>query len=256
MSRAATEHSEFLDDNPEEKISAVVTIQKIFRGFVQRKKIKALYGGNIGQKVASAIMIQKIFRGKRGRILSWVTDALNEVQKHRLRNCNRVMDNFPMNLRRINLNLINTSKSYKFCEYQWVKPDGGMGGGSYLQHISQGKSYGLRSFAGHWFKVCLFNTDPSEDSNAPYQTKYFMIPFNIKNNSVFDVNTGVTMTREHWDDVKEIVINPFNQRSQELRGASVQENENINRCNCIQCLVNRSYEINLDAPEPFQFLTD
>ena len=55
-------------------------------------------------------MIQKIFRGKRGRILYWVTDALNSTQIHRIRNCNRAIDLYPMNRRISFMSSIRTRK--------------------------------------------------------------------------------------------------------------------------------------------------
>ena len=250
LSRAATEHSEFLGDNPEDKISAAVTIQKIFRGFVQRKKIQTLYGGNIGEKVASAIMIQKIFRGKRGRILSWVTDALNDVQKHRLRNCNRVIDNYPMNNRRISFTLINTSKKYRFCTYQWIRPDASIGGSSMFTNSSGLSSHSIRSFRGHWFRVCLGERHPSENYPSS-QTKYFMIPFNIKDNSVFDVNTGVTITRPQWENIRiHIVMDNMvvNQGSQEVQRRPVEEPNISELCDCPRCRQRRE-EPALDASD-------
>lgn len=247
LSRAATEHSEFLGDNPEEKISAAITIQKIFRGFVQRKKFLTLYGGNIGQKVVSAIMIQKIFRGKRGRILSWVTDALNSVQKHRLRNCNRTIDNYPMNLRKISFTLINTNKENRFCTYQWIRPDASIGGSSMFTHPSSIPIHSIRSFRGHWFRVCLFSNPPTEGPfvNTPYQTKYFMIPFNIKDNSVFDVNTGVTMTRPQWENIRIRMMTSFNRVTEE------QEQETIasERCDCPRCRARRGEMIPDDSDD-------
>ena len=236
LSRAAAEHSEFLGDNPEEKISAAIMIQKIFRGFVQRKKIQTLYGGNIGQKVASAIMIQKIFRGKRGRILYWVTDALNEAQKHRLRNCNQAIFGYPMNLRKISFTLINTSKKHRFCTYQWIRPDSSVSRSSMFTHPSSIPIHSIRSFRGHWFRVCLEERHPSENYPSS-QTKYFMIPFNIKDNSVFDVNTGVTMTRQQWENVRERIINQ--EAEEQVQGSSVQETSTLNQCDCPNCRARR-----------------
>jgi hypothetical protein len=250
LSRAAAEHSEFLGDNPEEKISAVVTIQKIFRGFVQRKKIQTLYGGNIGQKVTSAIMIQKIFRGKRGRILCWVTDALNEVQKHRLKNCNRVIEGYPMNMRRINFTLINTSKTHRFCTYQWMKPDASIGRSNMFTNPSKLPIHSMKSFRGHWFRVCLFSKDPTETgrrrrySQVSDIQKYIMIPFNIKDNSVFDVNTGVTMNRQQWENVPMRIINS----EAEVQDTSVQETPTLNQCDCPRCRARRG-EINSDISD-------
>ena len=248
LSRAATEHSEFLGDNPEEKISAAVTIQKIFRGFVQRKKMKTLYGGNIGQKVASAIMIQKIFRGKRGRILSWVTDALNDVQKHRLRNCNRAIDNYPMNLRKISFTLINTSKKHKFCTYQWIRPDASIGRSSMFTNPSGLPTHSIRTFRGHWFRVCLEERHPSENYPSS-QTKYFMIPFNIKDNSVFDVNTGVTMTRPQWENISNrTVMDHMVMNQAEVQRTPVEETNTPERCDCPRCRSRRG-ELALDSSD-------
>ena len=247
LSRAATEHSEFLGDNPEEKISAATMIQKIFRGFVQRKKFRTLYGGNIRQKVSSAIMIQKIFRGKRGRILYWVTDALNEVQKYRLWNCNRVIFGEPMYLRKISFTLINTSKKHRFCTYQWIRPDSSVSRRSMFTHPSKLPIHSIRSFRGHWFKVSLFNKNPTEGlPPSPYQIKYFMIPFNIKDNSVFDVNTGVTMTRQQWENVRERIINP---EAAEVQNTSVQETSTLNQCDCPRCRANRGETIPVDSDD-------
>jgi len=253
LSRAATEHSELLGYNPEEKISAAVTIQKIFRGFVQRKKIQTLYGGNIGQKVASAIMIQKIFRGKRGRILSWVTDALNEVQKHRLMHCNRVIEGYPMNLRKIRFTLINTSKKHRFCTYQWIRPDASIGGSSMFTIPSGLPTRPLRSFRGHWFRVSLFNKNPTEGPfvYSPYQTKYFMIPFNVKDNSVFDVNTGVTMTSPQLENIKNRIVmdHMVVNQAEEVQRTPVEERQYFHRgCDCPRCRARREEQA-LDASD-------
>ena len=252
LSRAATEHSEFLGDNPEEKISAATMIQKIFRGFVQRKKFQTLYGGNIREKISSAIMIQKIFRGKRGRILSWVTDALNEVQKHRLRNCNRVIEGYPMNLRKISFTLINTNKENRFCTFQWIRPDASIGRSSMFTNPSGLPTHSIRSFRGHWFRVCLLNKPPTEGPfvNTPYQTKYFMIPFNIKDNSVFDVNTGVTMTRQQWENIRVRMVASFYRGTEEQeQGVSVQETNISERCDCPRCRARRGETIPDDSDD-------
>lgn len=253
LSRAATEHSEFLGDNPEEKISAAIMIQKIFRGFVQRKKFQTLYGGNIREKIASAIMIQKIFRGKRGRILSWVTDALNEVQKHRLRNCNRAIDNYPMNYRKISFTLINTSKKHKFCTYQWIRPDASIGRSSMFTHPSGLPPPSIRSFRGHWFRVSLLSNPPTEGpfDNTSYQTKYFMIPFNVKDNSVFDVNTGVTMTRQQWENIKVRMMSSFlvPGSEEQVQRSSVQETNASERCDCLRCRARRGEMIPGDSDD-------
>jgi len=248
LSRAATEHSEFLGDNPEEKISAATMIQKIFRGFVQRKKFQTLYGGNIREKISSAIMIQKIFRGKRGRILSWVTDALNSVQKHRLRNCNRVIDGYPMNMRKISFTLINTNRENRFCTYQWIRPDASIGRSSMFTNPSGLPTHSIRSFRGHWFRVSLFSDPPTEGPfvNTPHQTKYFMIPFNIKDNSVFDVNTGVTMTRPQWENVRGRIIN---QEAEQVQGSSVQGANISERCDCPRCRARRGEMIPDDSDD-------
>ena len=59
--------SEQLGQNQSIMINHFVTIQRLYRGFMSRRRSQCLYGNNPVERVVSAIMIQKIYRGFRDR---------------------------------------------------------------------------------------------------------------------------------------------------------------------------------------------
>ena len=256
LTRAAEEHSELLGENPEEKISSATIIQKVFRGMIERRKFKRLYGENPRENVAAAIMIQKIFRGKSGRILSWVTKSVNDIQHHgstdrvynlhpsgrqmipdgdlneaQLHRIRRSSFNFSRP-GRISLTFINTNPDIKHAYYRWINNDSIMSNYNSIPHISQDVFRPMSTFPGHWFRIELYREKPAPPLILGEETivKYIMIPFNINQKSVYDIYSGVTIPFDTWIRYKERLQT---QNQEHPAGFSV------GMCNCVRCMGRR-----------------
>jgi hypothetical protein len=196
LSRAAAEHSAILDGNPEENIAACLTIQRIFRGFAMRKKIKTLYGDNPREKISASViisasvMIQKIFRGFSSRkILSFTCHPLSH-QIHYGPGTGSTRE-------RRGIRFINTGGN--IVNIRWVKGHGAFGNPINIEPSRFGEDNllgtSISTYMGHWFVV---TTERLADRLVKRQ--YIRIPFNFISNSCYDTHTGITLTLDQWKE--------------------------------------------------------
>jgi len=194
LSQEAAEHSAILGDDPEGTIAAIKTIQKMFRGYSARRML----GGNPKERIAAATIIQKVFRGFKARPIVF-HDSLPSQR-------GRVAGN-------VDITFINTgNKKMSVC---WVNGSGGLGK---PLEVEPGviKSKGLKTFIGHWFNVI------DGVNTHTWRFHFINITKRFVSGSIFDLATGITFDKGHWN------IRPVERQRQSQSQSQIE-------CDCSSC---------------------
>jgi len=158
-------------------IKLFITIQKFARGFLSRRD-------NSVEKVVSAILIQKIYRGYRERGMRYY-ETVGEARPYRRyrRVCKK------------SIRFINTGPvTYN---YAWIRRDGVL-----CDHIEIGgktlEGKNISTYVSHCFAI--YSNHVGED--GPNQSEIRYIRVNSGTKSVFDVNTGISLSNQHWNEMR------------------------------------------------------
>jgi len=189
--------AEQLTQNQASTIKSFITIQKFSRGFIVRRSHQTLYGGNLVEKVASATLIQKIYRGFKGRGVRfyrprsmhplWMTTRLNtEVRASRRRG----------------IRFINTGAlPFKFA---WVRSDGTFSNPTLIVGKTLGGGVAMSTFVSHWFAIYPHVDGEDITSVRGWEeeqssVRYVRVNYAFTSNGFFDVSTGLSLSRQHWE---------------------------------------------------------
>jgi hypothetical protein len=189
--------AEQLTQNQASTIKSFITIQKFSRGFIVRRSHQTLYGGNLVEKVASATLIQKIYRGFKGRGVRfyrprsmhplWMTTRLNtEVRASRRRG----------------IRFINTGAlPFKFA---WVRSDGTFSNPTLIVGKTLGGGLAMSTFVSHWFAIYPHVDGEDITSVRGWEeeqssVRYVRVNYAFTSNGFFDVSTGLSLSRQHWE---------------------------------------------------------
>ncbi len=190
-----------LDENPEMVMNGIRTIQSRFREHIRP---------NLEKRIKAAIKIQSVWRGFCGRgIITYkgrldVNDSLTIFKLNIDREISSTRQILPGNMRncQFRINFANTSN--ETINYQWVNIDPltleGKLGTEFS--IKPGGIIAIRAYFGHWFR---FKKESDTEENF-----FRMMPLlgNLRNEFgrwmcrkiVFDMNTKLTVTKEHYDE--------------------------------------------------------
>ena len=191
-----------LDENPELVMNGIRMIQSRFREHIRP---------NLEKRIKSAIMIQSVWRGFCGRgIITYkgkldVNSSLTIFKLNLDREIPSTRQIIPEYLRDrpFRINFANTSE--ETIKYQWLNIDQntleGKIGREYS--IKPGEIIMVKVYFGHWFE---FKKESDTDDNF-----FRLMPFlgNLRRDEfgrgmcrkiVFDMNTKLTITKEHYDE--------------------------------------------------------
>jgi hypothetical protein len=176
----------------------IITIQAFVRGFILRRSHQALYGGNLVEKVAAATLIQKIYRGFRGRGLRFY----EPMSMHGMWLDTRLNSEYRASRRR-GIRFINTGPlPYKFA---WVRSNGTFANPTLIVGKTL-EGLAMSTFVSHWFAIYphvegeeqtgIRSCVDEEQSGV----RYVRVNDAFTSNGFFDVNTGLSFSRQHWEE--------------------------------------------------------
>ena len=191
-----------LDENPELVMNGIRMIQSRFREHIRP---------NLEKRIKSAIMIQSVWRGFCGRgIVTYkgrldVNSSLTIFKLNLDREIPSTRHIIPeyMRDRPFRINFANTSK--ETINYQWmnINPRTLEGKVGREYSIKSGEIIMIKVYFGHWFR---FKKESDTDDNF-----FRILPFlgNLRRDEfgrgmdrkiVFDLNTKLTITKDHYDE--------------------------------------------------------
>jgi hypothetical protein len=190
-----------LDENPEIVISRIRIIQSRFREHIRP---------NLEKRIQAATKIQSIWRGFCGRGIITYKGTLKydtSLMKYKLTPDKTIKSTYqivPEHMRRaIRINLANTSK--EIIHYKWLKirPNTLECDGFGTEYsIKPGESVSVRAYIGHWFSF-VHESDECEQFFRVMRNSFLgNLGRDIwtRPSAVFDLNTKLTITRDHYDE--------------------------------------------------------
>jgi len=199
-----------LDENPELVMNGIRMIQSRFREHIRP---------NLEKRIKSAIMIQSVWRGFCGRgIITYkgrldVNSSLTIFKLNLDREIPSTRQIIPEHMRdkAFRINFANTSK--ETINYQWmnINPRTLEGKVGREYSIKSGEIIMIKVYFGHWFR---FKKESDTDDNF-----FRILPFlgNLSRDEfgrgmdqkiVFDLNTKLTITIDHYDEWTRGVLGP------------------------------------------------
>lgn len=191
-----------LDENPEMVMNGIRTIQSRFREHIRPNREK---------RIKAAIKIQSVWRGFCGRgIITYkgrldVNSSLTIFKLNLEREIPSTRQNLPENMRNCTFRINFANTSTETIKYQWLNIDQntleGKMGREYS--IKSGEIITIKVYFGHWF---VFKKESDTEENF-----FRMMPLlgNLRRDEfgrgmcrkiVFDMNTKLTITKEHYDE--------------------------------------------------------
>jgi len=206
LSQEASQYSQLLGENPEQTIAAAVFFQKVFRG----RRIRILYGENPQRNIKMATLIQKIYRGFRGRGITLQTDIRWLYDKMIM--SSRASD-------RRGIRFVNTRG--RNIDVSWIRRDGSFVKSSSVMGYARA-IFSQSTFVTHCFVI---------NANSKDQ-KFFRIPRSFKSGTFFDLATGLSFTKDHWETRCQ---RPFSTSSRP-------SSWDFDPCQCSTCVLRREEE--------------
>jgi len=227
-----------LDENPELVMNGIRAIQARFREHIRP---------NLEKRIKASIKIQSVWRGFSGRgIITYkgkleVNDSLTIyklIPDKKIKSTHSIV---PENLRDrpVRINFANTSNEP--IHYQWLNIDqntleGKIGKMGREYSIKSGEIITIKVYFGHWFK---FMKESDTEENF-----FRMMPLlgNLSRDEfgrgmcrkiVFDMNTKLTITKEHYDEWTRGVSGPQANRVLNTQHLTTETPEVIRRNNPI-----------------------
>ena len=198
-----------LDENPEIIMNHIRTIQSHFREHISL---------NRGKNIKAAIKIQSVWRGfiSRGIITyKGILEVDNSLTRYKLildkkvKSTHQVVPEH-MRDRVIMVNFANTSK--EVIHYQWLnihhRTLEGKVGREYS--IKPGEFVSIKAYFGHWFRFMAVSDEEEQFFRIMPEGFLGNLGRNIwgRRTPVFDLNTKVTITKDHYDEWSQGVIGP------------------------------------------------
>ena len=178
---------QYIRPNREEKNKAAIKIQSIWRGFISRGIIT--YKGTL--EVNSSLTIYKLTPDKKIK-------STHQIVPEHMRN------------RPFRMNFANTGK--EVIHYQWMNInintlEGKVGSGFY---IKPGGIVSLKVYFGHWFRFMSVSDEKEQFFRIMPEGFLGNLGRNIwdRPTSVFDLNTKITITKDHYDEWSQGVLGP------------------------------------------------
>jgi hypothetical protein len=190
-----------LDENPEIVISRIRIIQSRFREHIRP---------NLEKRIQAATKIQSIWRGFCGRGIITYKGTLKydtSLMKYKLTPDKTIKSTYqivPEHMRRaIRINLANTSK--EIIHYKWLKirPNTLECDGFGTEYsIKPGESVSVRAYIGHWFSFAHESDECEQFFRVMRNSFLGNLGRDIwtRPSAVFDLNTKLTITRDHYDE--------------------------------------------------------
>ena len=224
-----------LDENPELVMNGIRTIQSRFREHIRP---------NLEKRIKSVIKIQSVWRGFCGRgIISYKGNTgVNSSQtvykillNKEIYSTRKILNE---DIRNSTCEIYFANTSNEIINYQWLNIDpitleGKVGRKHY---INPGKIIMIKSYYGHWFR---FKKESETGENF-----FRLMPFlgNLRRDEfgrgmcrkiVFDMNTKLTITKEHYDEWTRGVSGPKANRVLNTQHLTTERPEVIHRNNPI-----------------------
>lgn len=173
--------------NREEKNKAAIKIQSIWRGFISRGIIT--YKGKL--EMNSSLTIYKLIPDKK------IKSTHQIVPEH-------------MRDRAFRMNFANTGK--EIIHYQWLKiqPHTLEGKVGREYSIKPGEVLSIKVYFGHWFRFMSVSDEGEQFFRIMPEGFLGNLGINIwgRPTSVFDLNTKITITKDHYDEWSKGVLGP------------------------------------------------
>lgn len=191
-----------LDENPELVMNGIRTIQSRFREYIRP---------NLEKRIKAAIKIQSVWRGFCGRgIITYkgrldVNPSLTIFKLNLDREIPSTRQILSENMRNCTFRINFANTSNEIIKYQWlnIQPTTLEGKVGREYSIKPGEIIMVKVFFGHWF---VFKKESDTEENF-----FRMMPLlgNLRRDEfgrgmcrkiVFDMNTKLTITKEHYDE--------------------------------------------------------
>lgn len=198
-----------LDENPEIIINHIRTIQSHFREHIRL---------NRGTNIKAAIKIQSVWRGfiSRGIITYKGTlEVDNSLTRYKLILDKKVKSThqvLPEHMRDRVIRIIFANTSKEVIHYQWLNIHHhtleGKVGREYS--IKPGEFVSIKAYFGHWFRFMAVSDEEEQFFRIMPDGFLGNLGRNIwgRRTSVFDLNTKLTITKQHYDEWSKGVIGP------------------------------------------------
>ena len=202
-------YREHISSNREQKNKAAIKIQSIWRGFISRGIIT--YKGTL--EVNDSLTIYKLIPDKK------IKSTYQIVPEH-------------MGNRAIRINFANTSKN--IIHYQWMKiqPHTLEGTVGTEFSIKPGEFIPVKSYFGHWFRFMVEAAEKEQFFRIMPEGFLGILGRNMWSNPtaeiiqlediVFDLNTKLTITKDHYDEWSRGVL-----RTHAIRVPNTNNSDNI-----------------------------
>lgn len=198
-----------LDENPEIIMNRIRTIQSRFREHIRPYR---------EEKNKAAIKIQSIWRGfiSRGIITYKGTLEVNSsltiyklVPDKKIKSTHQIVPEH-MRERPIRMNLANTS--IEVIHYQWLNININTLEGKVGREFSikPGEVISIKAYFGHWFRFMSVSDEEEQFFRIMPEGFLGNLGRNIwgRPTSVFDLNTKITITKDHYDEWCNGVLGP------------------------------------------------
>lgn len=196
-----------LDENPENVISRIRIIQSRFREHIRP---------NLEKRIQAATKIQSVWRGFCGRGIITYKGTLKHdtsLMKYKLTPDKIIKSTYQFvseHMRRaIRINLANTGK--EIIHYKWLKirPNTLECEGFGTEYsIKPGESISVRAYIGHWFSFARESDECEQFFRVMRNSFLGNLGRDIwaRPSAVFDLNTKLTITRDHYDEWQRSII--------------------------------------------------
>ena len=220
-----------LDENPELIMNHIRTIQTRFREYIRP---------DIENQIKAAIKIQSVWRGFCGRgIISYkgtleVNSSLTIyklIPDKKIKSTHQIVPEH-MRDRAFRMNFANTGK--EIIHYQWLKiqPHTLEGKVGREYSIKPGEVLSIKVYFGHWFRFMSVSDEEEQFFRIMPEGFLGNLGRNIwgRPTSVFDLNTKITITKDHYDEWSKGVLGPHAGRVPNINNSIIRiEADRFNR---------------------------